>query len=308
LSTKWLAAELHTHTKHSDGQHSLVEMAQAAKARGIDILALTDHNTMSGQSEIREAFTATGVYIVKGIEYTTFFGHVLNLCTDEYVDWRRLNRFNLSNLLDKARSKGAVIGLAHPYRMGGVICTGCHMTYEIDYSKIDYIEVWSREFPSVAAYENEPSFALWDSLLNKGYKISGTSGRDWHRISEKEELPLAKTFIRLDEEPDIQTLDCLVAKAIRSGQTSVSMAHCVEANLADQQLTVSILDLGFNTEVSGLHIRLASSHGNLLHEDISVDKPLSYTVSDDVRWLRAELFGHIHGKEARIGFSNPIWV
>ena len=305
--SNWLAAELHLHTKHSDGHSSLMEMAQAAKNNGISVIALTDHNTISGHEEIDEVYNSTGIYIIKGIEHTTFFGHVLNFPLREYIDWRQLNRFNLSTLLDKAHAQKAIVGLAHPFRFGGVICTGCHMDYEVDYNKIDYIEVWSREFPSVSAYENEPTFTFWDSLLNKGYRIMGLSGRDWHHIPDTENLPLSRTFIRFDEKPNIDNVGDLAAYAIKKGQVSVSMAHCIDARYKNGEMTVSLLDFGFY-DVSKLFIRLMSNCGELLKTEISEYKPLVYKVDPTAVWIRAELHGHICEEEAMIGFSNPCWI
>jgi predicted metal-dependent phosphoesterase TrpH len=44
---QWLPYELHTHTFHSDGEHSLLELAISAKELGLFGIAMTDHNTMS---------------------------------------------------------------------------------------------------------------------------------------------------------------------------------------------------------------------------------------------------------------------
>lgn len=42
--TKWIACELHTHTQHSDGQFTVLELAQTAKQCGLEGIAITDHN------------------------------------------------------------------------------------------------------------------------------------------------------------------------------------------------------------------------------------------------------------------------
>lgn len=62
---QWKPCELHTHTNHSDGQHTLMEMAKEAAKLGLSSLALTDHNTMSGliDQEIVEAETEVSVVI-----------------------------------------------------------------------------------------------------------------------------------------------------------------------------------------------------------------------------------------------------
>ena len=63
--------ELHSHSIHSDGAHAVEELLGRADALGIDFLALTDHNTTSGLSEVIDP----PVTVVKGCEITTFHGH-----------------------------------------------------------------------------------------------------------------------------------------------------------------------------------------------------------------------------------------
>src|SRR5437868_2548630 len=45
--TRWLAGDLHSHTVHSDGTLTVHELACLAASRGLDFLAVTDHNTIS---------------------------------------------------------------------------------------------------------------------------------------------------------------------------------------------------------------------------------------------------------------------
>ena len=44
-------ADLHTHTTASDGQYTPSQLAAKALAAGIQILAVTDHDTMDGAEE-----------------------------------------------------------------------------------------------------------------------------------------------------------------------------------------------------------------------------------------------------------------
>lgn len=79
-----IAAELHCHTYHSDAQFSPAELAESARNMGLDIIALTDHNTMSGYEEL----ALTKIQFIHGIEWTTFFGHMVVLGQKTFVDWR----------------------------------------------------------------------------------------------------------------------------------------------------------------------------------------------------------------------------
>lgn len=60
--------DLHSHTLHSDGDHSPAQLLAAAARAGVEVLAVTDHDTVSGIAECRAAAAAAGVRLVPGIE------------------------------------------------------------------------------------------------------------------------------------------------------------------------------------------------------------------------------------------------
>jgi len=60
--------DLHSHTLHSDGDRTPAQLFAAAKAAGVQVLAVTDHDTVSGIEECRAASETTGVRLVPGIE------------------------------------------------------------------------------------------------------------------------------------------------------------------------------------------------------------------------------------------------
>ena len=43
-----MKVDLHTHSTASDGQYTPSELVQLAKKRGLEVLALTDHDTVDG--------------------------------------------------------------------------------------------------------------------------------------------------------------------------------------------------------------------------------------------------------------------
>jgi len=62
------AADLHIHSIFSDGTFSPSEIVQQAFAIGIQTIALTDHDTVSGNHEASEAAKKTGIDFIPGIE------------------------------------------------------------------------------------------------------------------------------------------------------------------------------------------------------------------------------------------------
>lgn len=60
--------DLHTHSTASDGQYAPAELVKLAKARGIEVLALTDHDTIDGVGEAVKAGERLGVRVIRGVE------------------------------------------------------------------------------------------------------------------------------------------------------------------------------------------------------------------------------------------------
>ena len=61
-------ADLHTHTSCSDGAQGPSSLMADADARGIQVLAVTDHDTVAGVAEAQEAAHARGRECIAGIE------------------------------------------------------------------------------------------------------------------------------------------------------------------------------------------------------------------------------------------------
>ena len=71
----WFAGDFHTHSYHSDGTLSPAQLAAAAAGRGLDFIAVTDHNTTSHWCELADVGDAYDISLIPGQEVTTFRGH-----------------------------------------------------------------------------------------------------------------------------------------------------------------------------------------------------------------------------------------
>ena len=71
----WLAGDFHSHTVHSDGSLSVGGLAALAVSRGLDFLAVTDHNTVSHHPQLAEISARYGITLLPGQEVTTDTGH-----------------------------------------------------------------------------------------------------------------------------------------------------------------------------------------------------------------------------------------
>lgn len=73
-------ADLHCHSTRSDGVLSPTELVTRAHANGVQMLALTDHDELSGLAEAGEAAGALGLPFVPGVEISvTWADHTIHI-------------------------------------------------------------------------------------------------------------------------------------------------------------------------------------------------------------------------------------
>jgi hypothetical protein len=108
---RWLAGDLHAHTVHSDGALTVSELAVLAVERGLDFIAVTDHNTVSHHAELPAAARRYGITLVPGQEVTTDGGHAGALGDIGWVDFRRPP----DDWLDATEAGGGLLSINHPF-------------------------------------------------------------------------------------------------------------------------------------------------------------------------------------------------
>ena len=318
----WKCLELHSHTFHSDGNFSLGELCSAAKKFLYDGIALTDHNTMSGLEELNGEGIC--VPVIPGIEWTTFYGHMLVIGADRYIDWRFVRPETMDEYTSEIKKAGAVIGIAHPFQMGSPMCTGCYWDFKIhDWKKIDYIEVWSEPFP-LRHYKNILAFSWWTELLNEGHHLAASSGWDWHRLDPSKPLLPAATWLGL-EDGIVNTSS--VKSALAGGRTIVSVGplpefslHC-RGNSFYPGDTLGKGELEFSIAVNeslrkdiwgnfGIHTdRLSLVHNGVQVSTVSGSLTWEESISLSPGWYRLEGYGELEGKkDVPLFFTSPWYV
>ncbi|HNW91688.1 MAG TPA: PHP domain-containing protein [bacterium] len=81
-----MKADLHVHTKYSDGLHEPAAVVAAARDAALTAIAITDHDTVAGVEEAVAAGARLGVRVIPGIEFSAERGareyHVLGYGLD----------------------------------------------------------------------------------------------------------------------------------------------------------------------------------------------------------------------------------
>jgi hypothetical protein len=152
--------DLHAHTTESDGTLSPAELVNLAEVVGLEALAVTDHDTLSGFDQARPFALEMGLDLVCGIEMSTRYEgrsvHLLGyfLEGDPGVDFRHwilgLQQSRLARnreLLAKLQTKGVTIAWDELERTGGPLPGRPHIArLMVEHGFVDSIRVAFDEF------------------------------------------------------------------------------------------------------------------------------------------------------------------
>ena len=103
--------DLHNHTFYSDGKYSPKELVLRAKRNGVDVFALTDHDSVFGCDEIEEIAKDYGIKVIKGLELSTYYKgesiHIVALFKNNIIP-EKLKEFSYLHL-EKRKSRAIVM-------------------------------------------------------------------------------------------------------------------------------------------------------------------------------------------------------
>lgn len=198
---RWFAADFHTHTEHSDGALSVFELTELATRRGLEILAITDHNNTSHHALLPAAAKHHGINLIAGQEVTTDSGHANAFGKIEWVDFREATQ----KWLDNTISRGGLLSINHP------IAAPCH---------------WNREIP-----EGIPLTELWHSSWDRKsndpiewWKSNGAipiGGSDFHKY-QSDGLPgEPTTWVEIATQED-EVTEQQILNALSLGQVTIA--------------------------------------------------------------------------------------
>ena len=115
-----IRADMHIHTYYSDGTQSPPDVVEGALAAGVNLFAVTDHDTMGASDEVKNLAKEAGLRTVDGIEISAYGDvkvHILGYCLDkECAAFKRYYReavegsfARCEDTLAKLKARGIVI-------------------------------------------------------------------------------------------------------------------------------------------------------------------------------------------------------
>lgn len=202
---KTMKADLHIHTAASDGQYTPEELVKLAQNRGLEAIAITDHDTVAGVERAIEAGRAAGIRVIRGVELSAKEGHNFHIlgygfspeapALTRLCQKLRANREDRKyQIMDFLKSKGVEISLAEVEEIaeGGVIA--------------------------------RPHFA--QALVRRGYAASNEDA--FARYLDSQEFRQKVSRFKAEAQ--------VCVEAIKEGGGKVSLAHPYQMGLPDDEL------------------------------------------------------------------------
>jgi hypothetical protein len=326
----WLAGDLHVHTVYSHDAFggplyddedetqdaytagwTVAEEGAIAKSRGLDFLAISDHNNVRAQSDPGwDLWESNGLTMVPSYE-NSIGGHAQMIGATKVYD----NSGGPPAAAARLRADGGVFQINHPAdgkwdnADGNYIFPG----FFPDTVEIWNIGVWAYEPPAPATEDHEYPPRFYDRFLDQGAHVAATGGSDshWRSTTAAQGAGQPTTWVCATT----NSVDGILS-GLKAGRTTISNEPpayegpfatleadsdgdgTFESNLGDTVLPGSEVTAHVDG-APGAVLRIITNGSTVLTE-VPIDDPqFSYTFSPPASssWVRAEVYYEDAGEE-----------
>lgn len=193
-----LKIDLHMHTHYSpDATTTLKQVTQFARKRGLDGVAITDHDTVQGALRLSRR---RRLLVIPGMEIETPKGHVLALNINKPISKPLDTKLILSEVIEEIHEAGGTAVMAHP---ASILKSGLgnKILSETDLDAVEVVN--SAAFPFFLS-------TYLSRRLAQQLRLPQTAGSDSHHPQE-----IGKAYTLIDADPNVDD----VVEAIRKGKT-----------------------------------------------------------------------------------------
>jgi hypothetical protein len=182
-TARWYAGDLHVHSLESgDAQPTIDAIATFARARGLDFVELSDHNTVAqldfmGDVQPRHP----QLLLLPGVEFTTYAGHANGIGATAYVDHRfGVGAATFDAAVQAFAGQRAVFSINHPMLDLGMSCIGCAWKQKVPRDTLGAVEIGTGGWDKTGLLFTKQAIAYWDRLVANGLHVAPVGGSDDH--------------------------------------------------------------------------------------------------------------------------------
>ena len=195
---QWIAGDLHVHTTFSHDSyggpdddntgpeeaytlgHSVATQFTVARSRGLDFMAISDHNDIRSQSAPGFGEGLIGIPAYEN----SLDGHAQMLGATRVYDNGDKSAAAVRRLARALRRDGGAFQVNHPAEGA----TADQLDWKLAYAvKPDTVEAWNisplYQPPLPSASDNDGAIRYWEGWLDRGKKVGATGGSDNHYVA-----------------------------------------------------------------------------------------------------------------------------
>ena len=317
-----LACVIHVHSTWSDGTGTVPQIMRAAAKAAVDVVLLTDHDTLAARDNGQEGWH-DGVLLLVGEEVTPDENHYLAFGIETVID----KTLSPTEVCGAVEAQGGFGFAAHPFSQASKLFKRRGIPFR-DLDCVKGVELWSfvndtgqsidrwRDVVKFLVTPNryvdhppERNLRTWDELCRKR-PVVAIGGLDAHQVgirvgrwvplrlmSYKRSFRHIRTHVLVEGEPSRES----VYDALRAGRCYIAMDSLAPAR-------------GFTFESDGetLQVRLPrDARIRLLRDGREVATVSGRRLDEPVTGpgaYRVEAYLHAYGRERTWILSNPIYL
>ncbi len=306
-SRQWYSADLHHHADQAEAVTPPADLARSQLAAGLDLLFVSDHDSMANHAVLRAIADGRGMAFVPGIELSASWGHfnAYPLLPNRTMAIDTATA-SIDEIIKEARREGAtVVQVNHPFIPYGYFTSvGAGVAPGGFNPAFDLIEI-----NAVApADDGKVLRTLWN-FWNAGHRYYLAAGTDTHDVW-REESGAVRTFAHIDG----AVTPAAFAQALKDGHGYVTSGPLVFPSVMfGDELRVKPQDpfvLGFDLKsVDGLKQAELIGGGSVLRTESFAGAPHEVHIDFPLSTLRATWYALIvEDTQGHKAYTDPIWV
>lgn len=247
--------DLHIHTKYSDGTHSAQELSDLIQINGIDIFAVTDHDSVGFYNalDLCECILPKDVVLVPGIELTCQHNGSIRDVLGYGIDYKMIqewldDNYSFENRLRK--QKHIVQCLKEAFSKHNL-----RFDSSIDAFEGKKSEAYIAMLTEVSSHKDNIEKLPVLSNMSSFYINHYTNPRSEFYVNESCDSPTIPEAIDLIH---------------RAGGIAF-VAHPYKYRLSDEE-TLALVELAVNSGVDGIELKHSSNRGDDLGKTLSMSK------------------------------------